>query len=107
MKQKNKKFDLSACQWLHQLPLFLLNMLAGKGLVSVDEATTKAGDELPVPIQGRKWPQTLAMQVNNPGANFEIQKYYQNEYKSNVVYSKNDLPKVKDGAYVINLEQCK
>ena len=34
--------------------------------------------------------------------NFEIQKYYQNEPKFNVVYSKDNLPnKIKDGAYVI------
>ena len=32
--------------------------------------------------------------------NFEIQKYYQNESKFNGVYSKNNLPKIKDGAYV-------
>ena len=35
--------------------------------------------------------------------NFEIQKYYQNEPKFNGVYSRNNLPKIKDGAYVINL----
>ena len=39
--------------------------------------------------------------------NFEIQKYYQNEPKFNGVYSKNNLPKIKDGAYVINLDVCK
>ena len=37
--------------------------------------------------------------------NFEIQKYYQNEPRFNGVYSRNNLPKrVKDGAYVINLD---
>ena len=30
-------------------------------------------------------------------SNFEIQKYYQNEPKFNGVYSRNDLPKIKDG----------
>ena len=39
--------------------------------------------------------------------NFEIQKYYQNEPKFNGVYSRNNLPKIKDGAYVINLDQFK
>ena len=39
--------------------------------------------------------------------NFEIQNYYQNEPKFNGVYSRNDLPKVKDGAYIINLDQYK
>ena len=36
--------------------------------------------------------------------NFETQKYYQNEAKFNCVYSRNNLPKIKDGAYVINLD---
>ena len=35
--------------------------------------------------------------------NFEIQKYYQSKPKFNSVYSKNNLPKIKDGSYVINL----
>ena len=39
--------------------------------------------------------------------NFEIQKYYQNEPKFNGVYSKNNLPKIKDGTYVINLDKLK
>ena len=39
-----------------------------------------------------------------PLRNFEIQRYYQNEPKVNVVYSTNNLPKTKDQAYVINLD---
>ena len=41
----------------------------------------------------------------HPLTNFEIQKYYQNETKFNGVYSINNLPKIKDGAYVINLDE--
>ena len=37
--------------------------------------------------------------------NFEIQKYYQNESRFNGVYSRDNLPKIKDGAYVINLDE--
>ena len=37
--------------------------------------------------------------------NFEIQKYYQNEPRFNGVYSRDNLPKIKDGAYVINLDK--
>ena len=37
--------------------------------------------------------------------NFEIEKYNQNESKFNNVYSKNNLPKIKDGAYVMSLNQ--
>ena len=36
--------------------------------------------------------------------NFEIQKYYENEPKFNGVYSRDNLPGIKDGAYVINLD---
>ena len=51
----------------------------------------------------------------HPLTNFEIQKYYQNdaqlssknEPKFNGVYSRNNLPKIKDGAYVINLDEYK
>ena len=42
----------------------------------------------------------------NPSANFEIQAYYQNEPRFNGVYSRDNLPdKIKDGAYVINLDE--
>ena len=40
-------------------------------------------------------------------ANFENQNYYQNEPKFNDVYSKNNLPKIKDGTNVINLDEFK
>ena len=36
--------------------------------------------------------------------NFEIQKYYQNELRFNGVYSRDNLPKIKDGTYIINLD---
>ena len=32
--------------------------------------------------------------------NFEIQKYYENEPNFKAVYSRNDLPRIKDGAYI-------
>ena len=37
--------------------------------------------------------------------NFEIQKYYQNEPRFNGVYSRDNLTEIKDGAYVINLDE--
>ena len=42
-----------------------------------------------------------------PLINFEIQKYYQNETKFNGVYSRNNMPKIKDGACVIFLDDYK
>ena len=42
----------------------------------------------------------------HPLTNFEIQKYYKNEPRFNGVFSRNNLPKkIKDGAYVINLDE--
>ena len=52
----------------------------------------------------------------HPLTNFEIQKYYKNEPRFNGVFSRNNLPKsnsieynsikkIKDGAYIINLDK--
>ena len=40
----------------------------------------------------------------HPLTNFDIQKYYQNESRFNGVCSRDNLPKIKDGAYVTNLD---
>ena len=36
-----------------------------------------------------------------------MQKYYHNEPKFNGVYSRQSLLKIKDGAYIINLDEFK
>ena len=42
----------------------------------------------------------------HPLTNFEIQAYYQNEPRFIGVYSRDNLPdKIKDGAYVINVDE--
>ena len=42
----------------------------------------------------------------HPLTNFEIQKYYENEPRFNGVFPRNNLPKkIKDGTYVINLDE--
>ena len=41
----------------------------------------------------------------HPLTNFEIHKYYQNERGFNGVYSRVNLAKIKDGAYIINLDE--
>ena len=38
---------------------------------------------------------------------FEIKKYYQNEHEFDSIYSRSNLPKIKDGTYVINLGEYK
>ena len=41
----------------------------------------------------------------HPLTNFERQKYYQSEPKFNGVYSRNNWPKIKDGAFVTNFDE--
>ena len=44
--------------------------------------------------------------VPHPLTNFEIQSYYQNEPRFNGLFSRKNLPlKIKDGTYVINLDE--
>ena len=37
----------------------------------------------------------------------EIKKYYQDEPKFNGAYSRNNLPEIKDGSYVISFDENK
>ena len=41
----------------------------------------------------------------HPLTNFEIQKHYQNEPRFDGPFSRDNLPKIKHGAYVINLDE--
>ena len=43
----------------------------------------------------------------HPLTNSEIHKYYANEPKFNGIYLRNNLSKIKDGAYIINLDEYK
>ena len=46
------------------------------------------------------------LMLPNPLKYFEIQNYYKNEPRFNGVFLRNNLPKkIKDGAYVINLDE--
>ena len=43
---------------------------------------------------------------SHPLKNFELERVYENEPRFNAVFSKNNLPKkIKDGAYVITLDE--
>ena len=42
-----------------------------------------------------------------PFTDFKMEKCYQNETKFEGVYSRNNSPKIKDGANVINLDEYK
>ena len=41
----------------------------------------------------------------HPLTNFEIQKYYHIKPRFNDVYPRDNLPKIKDGAFIINLDE--
>ena len=41
----------------------------------------------------------------HPLTNFEIQKYYENEQRFIGVFSRDMPKKIKDGAYIINLDE--
>ena len=41
----------------------------------------------------------------HPFTNFERQTYYQNQPRFNGICSRDNLPKIKDRAYVINLDE--
>ena len=41
----------------------------------------------------------------HPLTNYEIQQYYQNEPEFNGVYSRDNLTKIKHGAYISNLDE--
>ena len=79
--------------------------LSGKGVIRAGEGTIRAG-------YGSKKPslkKNLTLPAH-PLTNFEIQEYYQNEPRFNGVFSRDNLPKglgsaVKNGAYVINLDE--
>ena len=40
-----------------------------------------------------------------PWTNFQIEKYYQNEPKFDGICSRNNLTKIRDGTYIIDLDE--
>ena len=56
-------------------------------------------------IKNAKTQQNGSLMPPHGLTNFEIQKHYQNKLRFNIVYSRENLPKIKDGTYVINLDE--
>ena len=72
------------------------NMLAGKGIVRAGYVNKGQG----------KVRAGYSSKEFYPLTNFEIQRNYQNEPRFSAVYSRDNLPKkIKDGGYVINLDE--
>ena len=75
--------------------------LSGKGVIRAGEGTIRAG-------YGSKRPYLIFFLTipAHPLTNFEIQEYYQNEPRFNGVFSRDNLSNtIKNGAYVINLDE--
>ena len=78
------------------------NILAGKGKNRAGEGIVRAGYGNNKKVKKQ---QKGFLMSPHPLTNFDVQKYYQNESRLNGVYSRDNLPKIKDGAYVINLDE--
>ena len=80
---------------------------AGGGTIRAGEGTIRAGEET---VRAGYVFKRASLKKNftppHPLTNFEIQEYYQNEPRFNGVFSRDNLPNsIKNGAYVINLDE--
>ena len=74
----------------------------GRGINRADEGVVRAGYVCrSLNSSTKNWLLMLPHLLTN----FQIQKYDQNEPRFNGVYFRDNLPKIKDGAYVINLDR--
>ena len=75
--------------------------LSGKGVIRAGERIIRAGYG-----SKRSSLKNFLTFTPHPLTNFEIQEYYQNEPRFNGVFSRDNLPNaIKNGAYVINLDE--
>ena len=72
----------------------IANLLSGRGLFRSGHGLYRTGEGI-----------KKSLMPAHPLTNFEIQDYYKNEPRFNGVYSRNNLTKIKNGAYVINLDE--
>ena len=76
------------------------NILVGKGLTRTRDGRARVG------YGSKKSSLKIFFIPPHPLTDFEIQMYYQNELRFSGIYSRDNLPdKIKDEAYVINLDE--
>ena len=97
IKLKNKKGVFLGILLGNLGASLLGNLLTGKGTIRAGEDTIRSAEST------TSWSGFLMLP--HPLANFEIQKYCQNEPKFYGLYSRNNLLKIKDEAYVVNLAE--
>ena len=80
------------------------NLLTGKRIYKAGKGKgiNRAGEGVLRAFYGNKMDFYF---FTHPLTNFEMQKYYHNQPKFNGVYSRDNLPKIKDGVYIINLDK--
>ena len=79
----------------------LSKSLSGKGVIRAGEGTIRAGYG-----SKRVFLKKFLTLSPHPLTNFEIQEYYQKEPRFNLVFSRDNLDfTVKNGAYIINLDE--
>ena len=76
------------------------SLLTGRGLFRVGKGMYRAGNQ----GQGIK---KKSLAPFHPLTNFEIQEHLKDEKRFNSVYSRNNLPKLKNGTYAIILDHSK
>ena len=81
--------------------------LSGSGVIRAGEGTIRAGEGTIRAGYGSKRATLKKFLIPpHPLTNFEIQEYYQNGPRFNGVFSRDNLPNsIKNGAYVINLDE--
>ena len=77
------------------------DILTGWGINRAGEGIVIAVMEIKDKIMKTKWIFNALHAFNN----FKMQKYYQNEPRFNGVYSRDNLPRIKDEAYMINHDE--
>ena len=92
-------------------PSLLWNLLSGNGIVRAGYENKKENGAIAKRQRSRNckswlWKWNGFLMSLHPLTNFEIQRYYQNEPRLNGMFSRSNLTnEIKDGTYVINLDQ--
>ena len=83
-------------------------LTGGKGIVRAGEgnvASRAKGKGIARAGEGNKKNKLNSLLPFHPLTNIEISEYYANEPRFNGVYSRNNLPEIRKGAHVINLDE--
>ena len=108
--QRNKQKGGLSSMLLGTLGASLLqNLLTGKRILRAGSGRHSSSafkkKEIKRNCKSWYWKRMGFYMLPHPLTNFKIQKYYKNELRFNGVFSRNNLPKRIDGAYIINLDE--